>query len=283
MIRKNTLLETKGYNIIKKIGSGGYSDVFLVSHKYSNKNYALKSIKKIIKNRDKSKHIMQEINVLTICDHPNIIKLHEWFESKDYFYLILEYVECKDLNYYFRKESPTEKDAKYIVDQIAHAIKFCHDKAIIHRDIKLANVLVDSDGNVKLSDFGLSIVKQYSDSTFKVVAGTPRFKAPEIVLRQEYNEAIDIWSFGVLIYALITGKYPFDGQNEETINRKILTGHVSYDGHGLSPLLIHLLKHMLVMDPMDRYTINEVLRHPWLTGNQNFCENCGKYHDYTKN
>lgn len=282
MAHKNVAVESRGYDIIKKIGSGGYSDVYLINHKYTNKNYALKVIRKFIKKRDKTKHIMQEIKVLSMCDHPNIIKLYEWFETRDHFYLILEYIECKDLKHFFRFHPPSEKDAIYIIRQIAQAIKFCHDKAIIHRDIKLANVLVDNDGNIKLGDFGLSIIKEYSDDTFTTMAGTPHFKAPEIILRQEYNEAIDIWSFGVLIYTLLTEKYPFNGENEESIDREILNGHVSYSTFKLNSSIIHLLKHMLVMDPLDRYTIDEVLAHPWLSNNQSFCKHCEKCHEYTK-
>lgn len=260
------------YEKIKKLGEGGYSEVFLVRNKNNGKEYALKVISRYVNRKDKRDRILQEIKVLKMCDHPNIIKLYDWFEYGGNYHLVLEYINCRDLGHKFADNIPDQNEALSIIRQIASAIKYCHDKNIIHRDIKLANVLIDNNGNIKLTDFGLCIIKKYKDDVYRTDAGTMKFKAPEIFLRHDYNESIDIWSFGVLIYVLLIGKYPFDGNKEEIIRKEIIRGRVPLRHESLTQPQMHLLKHMLVIDPVDRYTINDVVNHNWLS--QKLCNNC---------
>ena len=253
------------FNILSELGRGGYSIVYLARHKKTSQLVALKAVNKIIDGKKKTNRVKREIKVLLRLDHPNIIKLFDWFETRERIYLVLEYVEFKDLYYYIRSKSLSEPDIISITRQIALSIKYCHDKGIIHRDVKLHNVLIGPQYQVKLSDFGLCTVKEYVDDVFKTNAGTFKFKAPEIIQGYRYNEAIDIWSFGVLLYYLITRKYPFNATDIPLLEKEIVKGEFPIDHPNLTSSQIDLLKGMLTINPHNRFTIDKVLTHPWLS------------------
>jgi len=188
--------------------------------------------KRKICNKDKFK---EEIDILKQIDHPNIIKLHEVFEDKNDYYLIME--ECSGGSLFDRvfsklssKKQISEKNIALIFKQIMDALNHCHAQGICHRDLKPENILFlnDSDTSpLKLIDFGLGVLNQNEDAKFAEKVGTPHYVAPE-VLNGEYDLKCDIWSAGVILYNLISGTQPFDGKNEKEIYTAINTKKVYF-------------------------------------------------------
>lgn len=251
------------YEVGKKLGKGGYSTVFLARHKKTDVLYALKCINRFRKKSDKTSQIRKEIAVLLKLKHNNVIKLYDWFEDKNKIYLVLEYIDGKDLAAFFKKEIPIEKDAIYIIRQICEALRYCHQHKIVHRDIKLGNILINQNNQVKLTDFGLCATKKTDDDTFRDEVGTVRFTSPELLNRQPYNEKVDLWALGITIFIMLTGQYPFDGDDKESIFKRIKADVVDYDEVSLTNLQRDLISKLLVKDPAKRIDIDQVLAHPW--------------------
>lgn len=269
------------FQVMTKLGKGGYASVYLVKRK--NVKYALKKIDRFVNNRDHMKSILSEINLLKTMNHPNIIKLYEWHEDirNEKYFLLFEYFDCCDLNNFYRESIPSESDAIHIIRQIASAIKYCHDNWIVHRDIKTANILINSSLTIKLIDFGLSVRKKKADSLCSSDVGTTRFKAPEIICHRPYNQTVDIWSFGVVIYILLTGMYPFNGESPPIIESHICQARFDTSQSTLSPTQIHLLKHIFVINPAHRYSINDIINHPWLTSSSTPAITSSRPHNQT--
>lgn len=254
---------------LKTLGEGGFSIVYLVRHLKNKKTYALKCMNKIKKGKngekkDRSSMIYHEIDILSKLNHPNVIRLFDWFEDKDKIYLVMEFVNGKDLGYYFDRELPDEKHAIHIIKQISEAIKYCHDNGIIHRDIKSSNILIDKDLNIKLTDFGLSAIKSHPLDTFFGYAGTAYFISPELLSKTGYNEKVDIWALGVTIYFLLTGEYPFKGKKRKDLFKKIKNDTINFENYILKEDQINLLKNLLNKNPNERFNIDEIIKHPWL-------------------
>lgn len=160
-------------------------------------------------------------------NHPNIVKIFEAFETENHVYLVMEYVGGGSLHSYL-KEKPhrrlEEEDAKFIFKQILTALHYCHRKSIAHRDIKLENILLDENKQVKLIDFGFSTCIP-NDKKIKMFCGTPSYMAPEIVAKEEYaGPPADMWASGVLLYALMNGCFPFRGSTDKELYRRIQRG-----------------------------------------------------------
>jgi serine/threonine protein kinase len=257
------------FKILKVLGRGGFSTVYQAKHHKNKLIYALKCIKKVSKDkrgiyRNKTSMIHHEINILLKLNHPNIIRLFDWFEDRDNIYLVLEYITGKDLDCFFNRELATEKHAIHIIVQISNAIKHCHDNNVIHRDIKTGNILVDENLNVKLTDFGLSTIKSHPMDIFFDNVGTAYYISPELLLKKGYNEKVDTWALGITIYYLLTGQYPFKDMKRKDIFRKIRKNSVNYDTYILKEDQINLLKNLLIKDPHKRFNIDDVLNHNWL-------------------
>jgi serine/threonine protein kinase len=252
------------FEIIKDLGKGGYSVVKLVRHIRSGEKYALKCANKYKKGKNISKRTRNEINVLSsLSEDPKIVKLYGWFEDEDHIYLVLEYLAGKDLSKFFRRRLPTREDAKDIFLQIVDAIQYCHNQSVIHRDIKLENILINRELNIKLTDFGLSIIREH-DGYFYEEVGTARYTAPELIRKKGYDEGIDVWGLGIILFMLLTGKYPFDGRDREHIFRRIKRKTINYNRYDLSKAEIHLLKRLLCKDPRYRIQLEDIKYHKWL-------------------
>ena len=283
------------YNFIKELGEGSYGHVYRVQHKVTGHVYACKKMnKKQIKNKARFK---TEIDLLRATDHPNIIRLYDIFEDKEFIYLIME--ECSGGEFFDRlakrakqKKMYTEKDAAKIFKQILEAVNYLHAHGVCHRDLKPENILFSTmadDSFLKLIDFGLSKVFDGNKTTMKGAVGTTFYMAPEVITGQ-YNEKCDIWACGVILYIMLCGKPPFYSQNEEELKKKICS--MKYDFNypefeKISDDAKNLIKKILV--PMDkRPSASEVLNNPWLkenaphsTGEALFV-NWGHVQEYTK-
>lgn len=251
------------FEFINEIGKGGYSVVYLVKHIRTQKKYALKCAMKFKKGKDRTKRTRQEIEVLENLKHRGIIRLKGWFEDEDNIYLVLQYISGRDLSKYFKTELPSKQTTASIIYQIVRALKYCHHKNIIHRDIKLENVLIDHRMKIRITDFGLCGIKSHSNHNFKDEVGTPRYTAPELLKGEGYNESVDVWGIGVILFMLLTGKYPFDGSKRKSIFKRILNKQIDYSQYNLSNDEIHLLKRLLCKNPRYRIKLQDITKHQW--------------------
>ena len=261
------------YEKIKVLGKGGFSIVNLVKYKENGKLYAMKCVNKIRNGKNKIKKIHREIYSLLKLNHPNIIHLYGWFEDSKKIYLIFEHIRGSDLSTFFEKDLPTEQDAIYIIKQILHAVKYCHENNIIHRDIKLGNILIDSNLHVTLIDFGLCAIKHHHDELFFEYAGTARFTAPDILNGKGYNEAVDLWSIGITVYYILTKSYPFNGHNRKEIFKQIKNYPVDYPD-SLNFNQIDFIKKLLYKNSHKRFNIHQALQHHWINQCICFCYQC---------
>ena len=268
-----TFIKGKPYSELNKeykqgisIGEGGFGKVTTIIHKKTGQLRAMKLIKK-------SKEFgFDEVENLMLLNHPNIMKLYEYFYEKDNIYIIMEYIRGDELfNKINEVHTFSEEVAAIIIKSIFQGIAYCHSLGIIHRDIKPENILVPT-GSVnidytllKIIDFGASVLmKEGKKITFRF--GTPYYIAPE-VLKQSYNEKCDVWSTGVILYLLLVGSPPFDGDNDSEIWKKIINDEINYSSpqfKSLSPEAIDLLKKLLIKNPDKRLSASEALEHIWI-------------------
>jgi len=246
-----------------ELGKGGYSVVYLARHKRSGKKYALKCAMKFKKGKDRSDRTRQEIEVLSSINHRGIIKLSGWFENRDNIYLVLQYVSGRDLSKYYRQDLPSKAEAAKIILQVVEALKHCHQNGIIHRDMKLENILIDNRLRIKLTDFGLCAIKDSDDDYFYDELGTARYTSPELLEGDGYNEMVDVWGIGIILFMLLTGKYPFDGSKRKSIFRRIRKKNIDYSKYNLQYEEIHLLKRLLCKNPRYRIKLEDIPNHTW--------------------
>lgn len=182
-------------------------------HRLTEKLVAIKSINKNYLKEDSSKRkVMQEVYILKKIRHPNVIRLYETFETKKHILFVLEMCSGGDLLNYVRKRRRLKEDcAKYMFKQLIDGLQSIHSKNIVHRDIKLDNILLDNVGNLKIGDFGVSKLC-WAGETMMEQCGTPAYIAPEILLDQGYwGFGVDVWSAGVVLYSMLYGSVPFKG------------------------------------------------------------------------
>ena len=196
-----------------------------------------------------------------------IVKLYEVFETFDQVILCMEYINGKSLYDYIKEQEEKrlkEQEAKRIFIQILGGISYCHSKCVSHRDIKLENILLDENNNVKIIDFGFSTIMS-KDSKNKLYCGTLSYMAPEIFSGKEYKgQAADIWALGILLYAMLCGKFPFKGTNETEMRQALIQNQFNFPNY-LSVHTKSLLSRLLRLDPNCRPTAEQILLDSWLT------------------
>ena len=263
------------YKIISKLGKGSFGSVFKVQNIKTNEIRALKVIKKAsIIYQDDDHKFLKEIEILIKLEHPNIIKIYEYYTDDINFYLITDYISNGELyNYVYKAKSFNERQTQYIMKQVLCAVNYLHLNNIAHRDIKLENILVEQEItsndeqllNVKLIDFGTSnYVKTENTNYFTVKVGSPFYMAPE-VLNKKYNNKCDIWSCGVIMFMLLRGHPPFKGENQEELFKSIQNDIINYNEMTeLSELAKELMSKMLERNVDLRYSADECLKHKWM-------------------
>ena len=273
-IRVHTEKIEKYYRFIKEIGHGSFGHVYRCQRISTGKIYACKKFdKKLIKNK---KRLKTEINLLRATDHPNIIKLYETFEDKQYLYLIME--ECSGGELFQRlamnaqkNKMYTEKDAAKIMKQILEAVNYLHYHGVCHRDLKPENILLstkDDFSQLKLIDFGLSKVLKTMDDIMNGQVGTIYYMAPEVILGN-YNEKCDVWSCGVILYIMLSGNPPFYSNDEKKLKEKICKIEYNFDFPAFSKVsedAKDLIKRIFV-DTERRPTISDILNSNWIKEN----------------
>ena len=255
------------YEVIKELGRGSFSLVRLVKHKTTGAIRAMKAIRRT-PNQELEKNIKNEINILMKLDHPNIVKIFEFYISDVRYYLITEYCPGGSLyDLIISNKGPfTEIQASYIMHQLLSVVNYCHKMKIIHRDIKPENILISKNENgfpiIKLCDFGISLRFHHGDEQNKLV-GSIYYIAPE-VFKKKYNSKCDIWSCGVIMYILLTGILPFKGKDKISTSKKILNG--VYEKSLLNKrcyACIDLIDKLLEKDRDKRIRADMALNHKW--------------------
>ena len=272
VVIKNPALLTKNYLQSVKIGEGYHGFVRVATHKLSGQKRAIKSIEKSrFPEAEYRDMFLNEINILKKMDHPNIVKLFEFYEDNTHFHLVTEYVAGGELfDYIIASKRFSESIAANFMRQILSAIAYCHDNNIVHRDITPENLLLDKEGAeavIKIIDFGKATILNHQ-SKIKNKYANAFYIAPEILSNSESNEKCDIWSCGVVLFILLSGKPPFNGRKEEEIVSKVMSGVLSFSDpiwDSISSEAIKLIRKMLVPNPKQRISAKDALRDAWIT------------------
>jgi len=252
------------YKLGKTLGIGSFGKVKIAEHALTGHKVAIKILnRRKIRNMDMEEKVRREIKILRLFMHPHIIRLYEVIETPSDIFVVMEYVKSGELfDYIVEKGRLLEDEARCFFQQIISGVEYCHRNMVVHRDLKPENLLLDSKCNVKIADFGLSNVMR--DGHFlKTSCGSPNYAAPEVISGKLYaGPEVDVWSCGVILYALLCGSLPFDDENIPNLFKKIKGGIYTLPSH-LSSGARDLIPRMLVVDPMKRMTIPEIRQHPW--------------------
>jgi len=301
-LEKNRLPVYEGlpehFVLIEKMGDGAFSNVYKALDKRSSQKVAIKCVRKFELNRNQRANILKEVSIMRTLNHPSIIKLISFTESKEHYFLILELMEGGELFHQIVKLTYfSEELARHVILQVARGIRYLHEeKGVVHRDIKPENLLFEAIpivpskqtkqrpydeekedegeflpnvggggiGQVKIADFGLSKIV-WADQT-ATPCGTVGYTAPEIVKDERYSKSVDMWAMGCVLYTLLCGFPPFFDESIQVLTEKVARGYYTFLSpwwDDISDSSKDLISHLLCVDPDKRYTIDEFLAHPW--------------------
>ncbi|XP_069964878.1 uncharacterized protein Sik3 isoform X2 [Bactrocera oleae] len=264
-ISVDKLLRVGYYELEKTIGKGNFAVVKLASNIVTKSKVAIKIIDKTCLNREYLTKTFREISILKSLRHPHITRLYEVMQSETMIYLVTEYASNGEIFDHLAENGPMkELEAARVFTQLVSAVQYCHSMGVVHRDLKAENVLLDNDMNIKLADFGFS--NRYEEgSPLTTWCGSPPYAAPEVFQGLEYDgPKADIWSLGVVLYALVCGALPFNGDTLLELKGRVVTGKFRIP-YFMSRDCEHLLRNMLVVEPDRRYTLKQIIKHRWLS------------------
>ncbi|KAJ9167472.1 hypothetical protein P3X46_022123 [Hevea brasiliensis] len=254
------------YELGKLLGCGAFAKVYHARNLRTGQSVAIKIInKKKIANPTLMSNIKREISIMRRLNHPHIVKLYEVLASKTKIYFVMEFVKGGELFAKVAKGRFSEDLSRKYFQQLISAVGYCHARGVFHRDLKPENLLLDENGNLKVSDFGLSAVTDQipPDGLLHTLCGTPAYVAPEILAKKGYDGAkVDVWSCGVILFVLTAGYLPFNDPNLMVMYKKIYKGEFRCP-RWMSQDLKRLLSRLLDTNPQTRITVDEILRDPW--------------------
>ncbi|KAF9911165.1 hypothetical protein BX616_010656 [Lobosporangium transversale] len=306
------------FTLLEKMGDGAFSNVFKAHDTKTDRIVAVKVVRKFDMNAQQNKHlhrdmkkkprvteranILKEVQIMRQLQHPNIVQLHEFFESDEYYFLVLELATGGELFHRIVKLTYFSEDlARHVIIQVAHAIRYLHEeKGVVHRDIKPENILFEpipiipsppgykpdeedkedegifqpgigggGIGRVKIADFGLSKIV-WNEQTM-TPCGTVGYTAPEIVKDERYSKSVDMWALGCVLYTLLVGFPPFYDESIQALTEKVARGQFTFLSpwwDEISSEVKNLISHLLCVNPSERYTIDQFLAHPWIKAGQ---------------
>ncbi|KMY94920.1 serine/threonine-protein kinase par-1 isoform X4 [Drosophila simulans] len=264
-ISVDKLLRVGYYELEKTIGKGNFAVVKLATNIVTKTKVAIKIIDKTCLNEEYLSKTFREIAILKSLRHPHITRLYEVMESQSMIYLVTEYAPNGEIfDHLVANGRMKEPEAARVFTQLVSAVHYCHLRGVVHRDLKAENVLLDKDMNIKLADFGFS--NHYEEgATLRTWCGSPPYAAPEVFQGLEYDgPKSDIWSLGVVLYALVCGALPFDGKTILELKSRVVLGKFRIPFF-MSQECEQLIRNMLVVEPDRRYTIKQIIKHRWLS------------------
>ncbi|CEO58803.1 Putative Serine/threonine protein kinase [Penicillium brasilianum] len=275
--RRTTITTPTGnWALGKTIGAGSMGKVKLAKNIETGEQVAVKIVPRLsteehkssreTERADRSKEIRtaREAAIVSLVNHPYICGMRDVVRTTYHWYMLFEYVNGGQmLDYIISHGKLKEKQARKFARQIASALDYCHRNSIVHRDLKIENILISKTGDIKIIDFGLSNLFS-PRSLLKTFCGSLYFAAPELLQARQYTgPEVDVWSFGIVLYVLVCGKVPFDDQSMPQLHAKIKKGVVEYPP-GLTTECRHIISRMLVTDPKQRASLAEIMAHPWM-------------------
>ncbi|KAG9094586.1 Protein kinase [Ceratobasidium sp. 370] len=251
------------YEVIKNIGEGSFGNVKLAIHTLTGQKVALKYFSKArIKNMKLGARVAREIQYLRLLDHPHIIKIYEVVNTATDIIMVIEFAGAELFDTLSKHGRLPEETARTIFQQLVSAVAHSHKYKVIHRDLKPENNWSGPVPDVKVIDFGLSNVMTDGDF-LRTSCGSPCYACPEVISAKVYaGPEVDVWSMGVILYLMLAGRLPFEDENTQTLMDKICTGRYHMP-NSISPDAAHLIKNCIVVNPIKRLTIPEIMKHPW--------------------
>uniref|UniRef100_A0A8C1PBD9 non-specific serine/threonine protein kinase n=1 Tax=Cyprinus carpio TaxID=7962 RepID=A0A8C1PBD9_CYPCA len=252
------------YDIERTLGKGNFAVVKLARHRITKTEVAIKIIDKTQLDAVNLEKIYREVQIMKMLDHPHIIKLYQVMETKNMLYLVTEYAKNGEIFDYLAKHGRlSEPEARRKFWQILSAVEYCHNRNIVHRDLKAENLLLDGHMNIKIADFGFGNFFQ-PGKPLATWCGSPPYAAPEVFEGQQYEgPQLDIWSMGVVLYVLVCGALPFDGPSLPVLRQRVLEGRFRIP-YFMTEDCEHLIRRMLVLDPSKRLSIGQIKEHKWM-------------------
>jgi len=257
------------YRIGKMLGAGAFGEVRVCVHRESGAQRAVKVLRKSHMDEDEKKMFFNEINILKDLDHPNILKMYEFFEDEKRYYIVTDICKGGELfDEIVARGKFSERDASLLMKQVLGCINYCHINHIVHRDLKPENILLEQNkefDQIKIIDFGTSLVVDEGKKLDEKL-GTPYYIAPE-VLAKNYGQKCDIWSCGVITYIVLSGIPPFNGASDQEIMKKVKIGKFGFTDpiwNNISDQAKDFITQLLTKDQNKRPTAEQALKHPWI-------------------
>lgn len=264
--RRNNIVLFGKYELGKLLGCGGFAKVYHARDVRTGQSVAIKAVRKDkVEKGNLTAHVKREVSIMRRLRHPHIIRLLEVLASKTKIYFVMEFAKGGELFAKVAKGRFSEDLSRRYFHQLIAAVGYCHSRGVYHRDLKPENLLLDEHWSLKISDFGLSAVKEQTrpDGMLHTLCGTPAYVAPEVLAKKGYDGAkVDVWSCGIILYVLSTGYLPFNDTNLMNLYRKIYRGDFRCP-KWMSPELKRLISRLLDTNPETRITVDEILDDAW--------------------
>lgn len=254
------------YEVFNLLGKGGFASVYRAHCLRSGREVAIKMIdKKKMKAAGMISRVQQEVNIHSKLKHPSILELYTYFEDEKFVYLVLELCHHGELQKYLKTNSKilSEKEAAYIIRQVVEGLLYLHSFGILHRDMSLANLLLNADMQVKIADFGLATQLTRPDEKHMTMCGTPNYISPEVATRSSHGMEADVWGVGCMLYTLLVGKPPFDTSAVKSTLTKVVMSNYEMP-YNISAEARNIIDSMLKKNPRDRISLHDVLNHPFM-------------------
>lgn len=246
-------MNIRDFEVGERIGRGGFADVFQAQNRITHEDVAIKIMEKAnITSSDMLKRVSNEIRIHSMLNHSSIVRLRNYFEDDSCFYLVMDLCQRGNMYKYLKHHGPlAERDVAKYCRQILDALKYLHSCGVIHRDLKLSNVLIDIDFNIKICDFGLATQLEHPDEEHFTICGTPNYIAPEIASQKAHGFPADLWAVGCLCFSFLTGTPPFErggGGVKDTLERIVEGSYsipptvtMSYEAQDFIKCLLHVV------------------------------------------
>lgn len=277
------------YELGESLGEGAFATVVMGLDRLTLERFAVKVIEKRPNDELGLQFVWRELNVMKSVNHPNIVRTFDIFDTANHLYIVLEYMPGGTLGEILKRVGRfTEEQAKPILFDILNGVAYLHEKSIVHRDLKLKNILCESKEmpvRVKLADFGLANfvgVRTVSKVALQSQVGSPHYVAPEVLREEPYGPVVDTWAVGVILHIMLTKRYPFAGETIQDTLELVVRGRFSLSGpewYNVSENAKGLLHALLTEDPRERITARDALSHPWFEGLTPHPETLGPSHE----